>query len=351
MTSKDAGGVLYASYVSGNTTGVVRCLTPAAEISCGKCIEWDYLEVGLSGEESFQAMPQALKNCGYLTLDSSTRLLAIDGNQEYDMEAGKTGAVWTFEDCYAKAAPSPTAPTKGFLVPADPCQCSNIPFSLRWQRVCNARAYDIQIALDRNFSEIMEDILGYEPPTPTAPGYFVAKGELLPGVTYYWRVRAVEAESGQMIHSWWSTSLSFTVMLGPVAGPELAAPQDDATDVAVTKVAFTWSALALADKYDWVLSKNADLSNPIETRLGLTTTALTYTGTLDYSTTYYWQVTAWKEGIQISQSNTGSFRTKAKTSHPVVPQPVTPSWVWVIIAIGAVMVIVVVVLMFRTRRI
>jgi hypothetical protein len=350
MTSADTGGILYASYVSGNTTGVARCLTPAGDISCGKCIEWDYLEVGLSGEECFQAMPQALKNCGCLTPDSNTRLLAIDSSQEYDMDGGETGAVWSFEDCYAKAAPSLTAPTKGFLVPADPCHCSSVPFALRWQRQCDARAYDIQIALDRNFSEIMEDILGYEPPTLSTPGYFVTKGELLPGVTYYWRVRAVEAETGQIIHSWWSTSLSFTVALGTVAGPDLFAPQDGAADVSITKVAFTWSALVLADKYDWVLSKNADLSSPVETKPGLTTTAYTYKGTLEYGTTYYWQVTAWKEGVQISQSNTGSFRTKAKTSFPVVPPPVTPFWVWVVIAIGAVMVIVVIVLMFRTRR-
>jgi hypothetical protein len=351
MTKPETGGVLYASYVSGNTTGVARCLTPAGDISCGKCTEWDYLEVGLSGEERFQAMPQALKNCGCLTPDSNTRLLVIDSSQEYDMEGGETGAVWSFEDCYAKAAPSLTAPTKGFLVPADPCHCSSVPFALRWQRQCDARAYDIQIALDRNFSEIMEDILGYEPPTLSTPGYFVTKGELLPGVTYYWRVRAVEAETGQIIHSWWSTSLSFTVALGTVVGPDLLAPQDGAADVSITKVAFTWGTVELADKYDWVLSKNADLSNPVETKPGLTTTAYTYKGTLEYGTTYYWQVTAWKEGVQISQSNTGSFCTKAKTSFPVVPPPVTPFWVWVVIAIGAVLVIVVAVLMFRIRRV
>jgi len=350
MTSADTGGILYASYVSGNTTGVARCLTPAGDISCGKCIEWDYLEVGLSGEECFQTMPQALKNCGCLTPDSNTRLLAIDSSQEYDMDGGETGAVWSFEDCYAKAAPSLTAPTKGFLVPADPCHCSSVPFALRWQRQCDARAYDIQIALDRNFSEIMEDILGYEPPTLSTPGYFVTKGELLPGVTYYWRVRAVEAETGQIIHSWWSTSLSFTVALGTVVGPDLLAPQDGAADVSITKVAFTWGTVELADKYDWVLSKNADLSNPVETKPGMTVTAYTYKGTLEYGTTYYWQVTAWKEGVQISQSNTGSFCAKVKTSLPVVPPPVTPFWVWAIIAIGAVLVIVVAVLMFRIRR-
>jgi hypothetical protein len=267
------------------------------------------------------------------------------------MEGGETGAVWSFEDCYAKAAPSLTAPTKGFLVPADPCHCSSVPFALRWQRQCDARVYDIQIALDRNFSEIMEDILGYEPPTLTTPDYLVTKGELLPGATYYWRVRAVEAETSQIIHSWWSTSLSFTVALGTVAGPDLLAPQDGATDVAIAKVAFTWNLVELADEYDWALSKNADLSNSVETKPGLTTTAYTYKGTLEYGTTYYWQVTAWKEGVQISQSNTGSFCTKAKTSLPVVPPPVTPFWVWAIIAIGAVLVIVGAVLMFRTRRV
>jgi len=94
--------------------------------------------------------------------------------------------------------------------------------------------------------------------------------------------------------------------------------------------------------------------------------------TLTYSTTYYWQVTAYNEGAVISTSSIGTFTTAATGQfccplcglcfdtqaelqahideyHPA--QPAIPTWVWVVIAIGAVLVIVVIVLIFRTRRV
>jgi hypothetical protein len=137
-------------------------------------------------------------------------------------------------------------------------------------------------------------------------------------------------------------------------------------------VGFSWHMLATWDSFDFVLSPNADLSAPISTKTGLTGTATTYTGTLTYATTYYWQVTAYKDGSAISVSPIGTFTTTPhgafcsaidgacfdteaaleahnadlqKTSAP------TPFWVWVVIGIGAVLVIVVIVLIFRTRRV
>jgi hypothetical protein len=75
-------------------------------------------------------------------------------------------------------------------------------------------------------------------------------------------------------------------------------------------------------------------------------------GTLDYSTTYYWQVTAYNEGAMVATSAIGTFTTMAEPEEPYIPpDPGTPMWVWVVIAIGAVLVIVVIVLIFRTRRV
>ena len=142
--------------------------------------------------------------------------------------------------------------------------------------------------------------------------------------------------------------------------------------MAIKNVGFSWDLLATADAFDWVLSKNADLSSPVESKTGLTTTAYTCTKTLAYGTTYYWQVTAYNEGAAISTSAIGTFTTAAMgafccpqcglcfdtqallqahiaDAHPA--QPATPFWVWVVIAIGAVLVIVVIVLIFRTRRV
>jgi hypothetical protein len=369
MTSAETGGVLYASFIgwdgSCGKTGVARCLTPAAEISCEQCVEWDYLmesdpddwfyndDTYCSGDfVDFEAWPDALKICGCLEPDSNSKLFALDNGWDYDMCKAEDGTVWTFEDCYAKKAPTLKSPIDGFTVPAS-CYCDNLPFTLKWDAVCDACDYDIQIALDEDFNDVVaSDYEEHGQYVLGATGLsYVVTGGLTCEVTYYWRVRAHEAGTGQVIHSWWSDAQSVTIAPAGGAGVTLITPEAGATDVARTKLAFTWSKIASADKYEWVLSKNADLSSPVESKDSLTTEAYTCTKTLDYDTPYYWQVTAYKGDAAVSASTVGTFRTVAETV-PVTPITApTPFWVWVVIAIGAVLVIVVIVLIFRTRRV
>jgi hypothetical protein len=389
MTDADTGGVLYASYVGDHTagigsgcdtdetwyTGVARRLFPAEDVICEACGEWDYLTVGLTDSALFMMMPDALKICGCLTPDTNSKLFAIDGSEPYDMDEFLTGSVWTFEDCYAKGAPELTSPEDGYVVPADPCACSNVPFTLRWDRQCDACSYDIQIALDEEFDELidLDKAEHFVPGEGAAPAYHVPAGLLTCEFTYYWRVRSSDAETCQLIRSWWSESQSITIAPSVAAGEiDLVAPEPGATGVAIKNVGFSWDLSATADSFDWVLDDNADLSSPVESKTGLTSTAYGCTQTLDYSTTYYWQVTAYNEGAEISTSAVGTFTTTATgefccpqcglcfdtqaeledhiaDAHPA--QPATPMWVWVVIAIGAVLVIVVIVLIFRTRRV
>jgi hypothetical protein len=390
FTSADTGGVLYASYFTwidncddcslGSYcwySGVARCLTPIVEEAvCPTCEQslWDYLTWGLDEDAQFIMVPQALKVCGCLTPDTNTKLFAIDGpmNEDsydyYDMCGGQYGTVWTFEDCYAKKAVELVSPADGAVIGTSTCECCNVPFIIRWDRLCDACCYEIEFALDAAFTEpyvpqslnggdLVETFSWYCPgdvigPSASAnPSAFIGCG-FQPETTYYWRVRTVEAGTCQEIHSWWSDPLSFTVSpTATAASIELVSPVSGATDVAVTKVAFSWHLLAAADSYDWVLSKNADLSASVESKTGLTHTAYTCTKTLDYDTPYYWQVTAYKDGSAISVSAVGTFRTAISPSEVVTPAAPTPFWVWVVIAIGAVLVIVVIVLIFRTRRV
>jgi hypothetical protein len=392
FSDADKGGVLYASYVGplcnyGSSynwykyidpfdcfnndecwgTGVARCLTPAGEISCEKCIEWDYLTVGLHGslDDSwtyFYMAPQALKICGCTDFTSNTKLFAIglEYNEEeeslYDMCKAKWGTVWTFEDCYAKKAPEVTSDNNA-TIPAD-CWCNNLPFSLKWDAVCDACVYDVQIALDDKFTDLVtweaaETYTEGGKDTLASQGLsFVVPGELTCEVTYYWRIRAHQADTCQVIHSWWSDTQTFTVAPSKEQGAiDLIAPEPSATNVAIKNVGFSWDLLAVANKFDWKLSANADLSNPLDSQT-LTTKAYTYTGPLSYDTTYYWQVIARKDSTLVSTSATGTFRTMEAPPTPVTPTPApTPPWVWVVIAIGAILVIVVIVLIFRTRRV
>jgi len=411
MTSADTGGVLYASFYydangyCGDLTGVARRLNPAEETVCPTCVEWDYLIEGLTDdtcgagdcpdiEESFDAIPDALKICGCLTPDSNSKLFAIDStdyemfHEEFDKSGsdGQDGTVWMFEDCYAKKAPDLISPDNGETLPSDPCWCEPLPFTIRWDRLCDACSYDIQFALDEDFNEVIYDsrrecsgdvdnCCTYPPPEGETPSFYVMGYEweihLLCEFTYYWRVRAADAATDQIIHSWWSDAWSFTVAPGPDEGVNLISPENGATGVAVKDIPFSWSEVASATEYDWMLSANSDLSTPISTLEGLTNTAGTYSGTaLDYETPYFWQVTALKDGSPISTSEVGTFTT-AEAAEFCCPQcglcfdtraelqehieemhaPVTPMWVWVIIALGAVLVIVVIVLIFRTRRV
>jgi hypothetical protein len=382
FTSPDTGGVLYASYIYWGTnrtdaTGVARSLTPITEEAvCESCpSEWDYLYVGISDGAGFEATPRSLKMCGCLDATSNTELFAIDSWYDYNMIDGTYdgnfgGAVWTFEDCYAKKAVDLVSPADGFVVGTSTCGCCNVPFTIKWARVCDSCCYEIEFAYDAAFTEsyIPEPVLGgdsvyvdfsyYCPGAVISPAAAANPSAFLgcyfqPETTYYWRVRAVEAGTGQQIHSWWSDPQSFKVSPTAAAGAiELVAPVPGATDVAVTNAAFSWHLLATADSFDFVLSPNADLSGAISTKTGLTGTATSYTGTLQYDTSYYWQVTAYNQGAAISTSAIGTFRTvKAPTVTPEPTPAPTPFWVWVVIAIGAVLVIVVIVLIFRTRRV
>jgi len=193
---------------------------------------------------------------------------------------------------------------------------------------------------------------GYCPDTPMDPSAWIEEW-FEPETTYYWRVRAVEAETDQCIKSWWSEPRSFTVAPTAAAGAiNLVSPEAGATGVARTNVGFSWLIAADVDNFDWVLDNNSDFSSPVESKTGLTDTAYGCTQTLTYDTTYYWQVTAYKDGSEISKSAVGTFRTMEEPEDIVEPPPPpTPFWVWVVIAIGAVLVIVVIVLIFRTRRV
>ena len=398
FTSADNGGVIYATYIgryeygtNGTTcvlfTGAARSLERTVTV-CTTCLDWDFLHVGLTvgdcdkGDcpypEVFKATPDALKICGCLTPDSNTHLFAIDAWWEYDFCENEFGSVWTYEDCYAKKAPEITSPADGAVIPADPCSCYSVPFTILWDTICDACSFDIAFALDEDFTMPVkvngETGLIYHVVSDT-PSFSVLGGEaggLSCETTYYVRVRGADAATGEIIHSWWSDPISITIAPSVEAGViTLVSPAPGALNQPTKNLGFSWDLLATADSFDWVLDDNADLSSPLDSKTGLTSKATTYANTLSYGTTYYWQVKAYKEGALIGASSVGTFTTSptgafccpidglcfdtqaALEAHNAAAHGAagTPFWVWVVIAIGAVLVIVVIVLIFRTRRV
>jgi uncharacterized repeat protein (TIGR01451 family) len=97
-------------------------------------------------------------------------------------------------------------------------------------------------------------------------------------------------------------------------GITLVSPARGALNQPTKNLGFSWDLLATADAFDWVLSQNADLSSPIDAKTGLISKAAFHAGTLAYSTTYYWMVTAYNEGAMVGASTLGNFTTTAPQS-------------------------------------
>ncbi len=155
---------------------------------------------------------------------------------------------------------------------------------------------------------------------------------------------------------------------------------------------FSWEDIPAAAGYYFELADNAHFVTPLvklDGDLGrLIVTAYAYVGELDYSTAYYWRVraasgtvaagtlaqSAWASGVFITMDEPVEptppivieetpapiiviEETPAPIIQPIVEvitppaTPITPAWIYVIIAVGAVLVIALLVLIVRTRRV
>ncbi|MEJ2047344.1 MAG: hypothetical protein P8X92_04710, partial [Dehalococcoidia bacterium] len=351
-------------------SGVARNLDPCETACCGT-EDWDYLICGLTGnsvwnsheKENFTKEPSALRICGCLSIDTNSVLWTID-DDNYDVAKGLDGSLWSYEDCAAKLGPTLTSPADGSVLDCEPCAgCDAANFTLKWERMCEACSYDIEI-MDETGNVVVswtDKTLTGDPPSLFVDGTMDDSGSyyLECGMTYTWHVRMANT-SCECVHSPWSETWTFTV-----AVIQLLAPTKGALDVPTQNIGFSWTSVRNATSYSFVLSPNANLTGALVSQ-DMSTTAFNYVGPLDYSKAYYWQIIAWEDGTRLTTSSIGVFNTMAEPVEPTPPvvveqQPapvinipaaeeITPTWIYAIIGIGAALAVVVIVLIVRTRR-
>ena len=342
-------------------------------------IAWDFLDTFVSPPTSgpcFTLEPSSLKICGCCTLDTDSTLYAID-NAAYNTTT-RAGLVWGFTDCLAKKGPALVTEDKT-LIGCDPVSGRAQEVNLCWEQLCVADAYDIEIAKNADFSirvidwAAEDDCVFFTPADVTLPCAYIPAGGTLTltdsdlaitlsgvmecGHTYYWRVKARECATQQIIRSPWSEVRSFTVKAGlPVVstylGLTLLAPNNGCLGCPVQPVSFSWSPFKETTKYKFQLASDAGMTQLVKEAEVVNSTAYEFDGALDYSTNYFWRVMS-IEPAPSDWSATFSFQTEAKPAEAAgaAPAAPTPIWVWVVIAIGAILVIVTLVLIFKTRRV
>ena len=175
------------------------------------------------------------------------------------------------ENCYAEKAPELIAPAHGEFIDAHCRECGNLPFAIKWDRLCDASRYDIQFAPDYGFESIVEGAseTNHLPPEIETPSYFVPAGTLSCDTVYYWRVRVVKTDTGQAIQGMWSEPRSFIV--APTKAPELIAPPDGyiipadpCGECVNVPFSIAWDRLCDASRYDIQFALDEDFDSIFE---------------------------------------------------------------------------------------
>ena len=195
----------------------------------------------------------------------------LSGKTYYWRIRALAGVSWTdweshrFYSMDPLAAPGLAAPENGSL------RYPNL--SLTWFSVTNAVQYQLQVARDSAFTDLV--FKGKVSDT------FKDFSDLAPG-KYYWRVKSIEAGG---LKSPWSQVRQFTVV--KVFPPALVSPGKDST--VNPDVTLTWEAAEFATQYKLQVSKDAAFTKLI---VDEKTTALSKALTGLAARNYYWRVRA-----------------------------------------------------------
>jgi len=299
------------------------------------------------------------RTCGGLVLEQPTITYAID-QRPFNPPAG---GVWYYIDDLLWSGPSPTSPVNHFTVACDPVTGRAGAIELKWLPKSLSKGYDIYIAKDIDFyltmAKIGDDYFGpyYVPHDLDSPSLYIPPGggdvidanshswavpALEAGHTYYWKVKVQDVATGDAIKSPWSWRESYQVIPGfrVVAlypGVQLINPCNGCIGCKVQPASFSWSPWKETTKYQFDLATDPEFKSLVVTAAA-TTTGYEYSGTLNYSTNYFWRVKALEvngQNIPSDWSATFSMQTEPAPAPPAAPpaEPATPLWVWVIIAI------------------
>jgi hypothetical protein len=345
-------GVLYIIASDGTNSVLRRTLTPST------ADDLNDFNTTASVAKNYTAQPQALRTS--VGADKSVKLWAINMPTALD----------SFTDTLAAAAPTMTGPAANASVDVNPASGSAVAVPFTWTRLSLATKYDLQIALDSNFTQVVTSFTSaggnavsstdanvVQLVTPTA-------GAFQPDVTYYWRVRV--SPDGPL-DSPYAAARSFKVAsLRPLT---LQGPDNGDANVSVNPT-FVWSPVTGATTYELVVSDDPTFAIITFSR---TTAQPVFASDeqLAYDTVYYWRVRASAPTSAVTPFATGIFTTEPRPVAPTTPPPpvtvtqtsvtvtvpsapeveVIPSYLlWIIIGIGAILVIALIVLIVRTRR-
>jgi hypothetical protein len=356
-------GALYVLQSDGVDSAIDRTLSPTIPEPIPGGAAWSTLP---ATGYAFNSTPSALK-----ISTGSVKLWAVK-----TAGAPPAPAAYQYEDTLVDTAPALVGPEDGTLIQVNSITGLANSVAFTWKRVSLATNYKLYIALDKSFLESVYSptVMGGGKPTVSAI-VNPADATLVPGTTYYWRVKV---NNDGPIESKKSETRSFTVQPGSAAVPTVGSPANGST-IKSTQPAFSWNPVSQATTYEFQLASSTNFAIPLYS-LKLAVTGIRPDVTLEQGMTYFWRVRA-IEPVKGDWSTIANFAVAEAEAAPpppvkveqvpapiinipaappaqeiIIPEapqppaPIAPGYIWAIIIIGAVLVIAVIVLIVRTRR-
>lgn len=218
------------------------------------------------------------------------------------------------------------------LAPDEAALLGRLPLTVQWSSVPGASTYELQVARAQDFSStamaLSRTALTGTAATLNAP-------EIQPGISYFWRVRAVSSAG---LASSWSDARRFAVLDVPLR----VSPDSGRTNVSLP-VTLSWGLVAGATGYDVHVDTSLALSTPIVVReLGAVSELTLNAPVLRGGTRYAWQVRARSGSLRAAWSTVGTFTTAMAIPQLTAPadqarglgQAVTLTWTAVTDALG-----------------
>jgi len=203
------------------------------------------------------------------------RLDLINNNSITDLAGNILNQHFTNGESFNLAKPPVNFDAPNLFTNRTPTLSNNPRPNISWSNVKNAQAYEIFIARDSNFTQLvlMQTInkTDLTLPTPLSDG------------TYYVRVRAYNKD---LYPGRFSKSFSFTIDTTPQPTPQLVSPADSSTTP--QRPTLQWTSTIGDVEYQIQVDNNSDFSSPEFNATNKKSSIRT--STLSKNTTFYWRV-------------------------------------------------------------
>lgn len=252
-------------------------------------------------------------------LNATPRALKATTGKLWAVKTNDTNKLYSFSDVAMELTLLTPATGSTSSVNTISGLVNDIPFS--WDRPSVATGYELQIARDEDFNILLAMVTIAEDDDvvtvivgPSRTGNNTAF--FMPGTTYYWRIRVTEP-----IYSTYSATNYFSIEPLAAMVPELLAPANGSQDIS-RRPSFSWEPMAGSTEYQFVLSANSTMAQPI-IDVEVDTAGFTMTQELDYGGTYFWRIRSIKP-VTSDWSILANFTVEKEPSEPVPVVSVVP---------------------------